>query len=61
MDAFAALMYGIKNLDRTSPYAPDTKEHDFMYIPPSQLNPPSANVVPRKSFLKDQTTLKVFK
>lgn len=61
MDAVAALMYAIRHLDRTSPYPAQSTDHDFMYIPASQLNPPSANVVPRKSFLKDQTNLKVFK
>lgn len=61
MDAIAALMYGIKHLDRSSPYAPEGTEHDFMYIPASQLNPPTGNVVARKSFLKDQQNMKVFK
>lgn len=61
MDAVAALMYGIRHLDRTSPYPAQSTDHDFMYIPASQQQQPGANVVPRKSFLKDQTNLKVFK
>lgn len=60
MDAIAALMYGVRQLDRTSPYPAQSSDHDFMYIPASQQQQPSANVVPRKSFMKDQH-IKVFK
>ena len=32
MDACAALMYGIRALDRSSPYSPQSSEHDWMHF-----------------------------
>ena len=60
MDAIAALMYGNRQLDRTSPYPPQSTEHDFMYIPADQMNRPQEPATARKSFLKDPH-IKVFK
>lgn len=34
MDAVAALMYGVRCLDRTSPFAPEKKQHDFFFVRP---------------------------
>lgn len=48
MDAIAALMYGIRHLDRTSPYSPQSTQHDFMFIPQAPKTP---DVITRKGFM----------
>lgn len=59
MDAVAALMYGNRQLDRTSPYTPNSDVHDWVYVPPSQLPESADKVSTRKSFL-ESNEIKVF-
>lgn len=53
MDAAAALMYGIRHLDRTSPFKPVEMGGD-MYVPTT----PKVEVIPRKNFMP--TSIKRF-
>lgn len=59
MDAIAALMYGIKMLDRTSPYSPHSNVQDWVYVPASQMPEASGKVVEHKSFI-DKNEIKIF-
>jgi len=60
MDAIAALMYGNRQLDRTSPYEPHSNVQDWVWVPPSQLPENNDKVAQeRKSFMQSNE-IKVF-
>lgn len=50
MDAAAALMYGIRQLDRSSPYTPQSTSSDNMYIPQAMRHT-ETEVVQQRGFM----------
>lgn len=50
MDAAASLMYGIRHLDRTSPFKPTEMGGD-MFVPPKE---PEPVIIPKKNFIPQQ-------